>query len=72
MCDYQSSGSDEWEEFFEVISGVQAGDIVVAGPYQRVRELTDSTAVQPSETSEVQLEGLSGKAGDGDGEGEGA
>ncbi|MFC1574937.1 efflux RND transporter periplasmic adaptor subunit [Gemmatimonadota bacterium] len=59
------------QEYFEVISGVQAGDIVVAGPYQRVRELADSTAVKPSATSVVQLDDPEGETGDGGAEGEG-
>jgi len=34
------------QEFFEVISGLQKGDTVVAGPYQRIRELTDGDPVR--------------------------
>ncbi len=34
------------EEHFEVVSGVQAGDTVVAGPYQVIRDLKDSTRVR--------------------------
>ena len=34
------------QEYFEVISGVQVGDTVVAGPYQRIRELTDEDPVK--------------------------
>jgi len=58
------------QEFFEIVSGVHPGDIVVAGPYQSVREMTDSTEVQPSESSPVQFDGAS--SGEGEGEGEGA
>ena len=36
------------QEFFEVISGLEEGDTVVAGPYQRIRELTDEDPVRPS------------------------
>jgi HlyD family secretion protein len=35
-------------EFFEVLSGLEEGDTVVAGPYQRIRELTDGDPVRPS------------------------
>jgi len=35
------------QEYFEIISGVQVGDTVVAGPYQRIRELTDEDPVKP-------------------------
>jgi len=34
------------EEHFEVIEGLRAGDTVVAGPYQAVRDLKDSTKVR--------------------------
>ena len=37
------------QEYFEVISGVQAGDTVVAGPYQRIRELMNEDPVRPVE-----------------------
>jgi len=37
------------QEYFEVLSGVQVGDTVVAGPYQRIRELTDQEPVRPAE-----------------------
>jgi len=37
------------QEYFEVLTGVQVGDTVVAGPYQRIRELTDGDPVRPSE-----------------------
>ena len=34
------------EEHFEVLSGLAAGDTVVAGPYQVIRDLKDSTKVK--------------------------
>ncbi len=34
------------QEYFEVISGIQVGDTVVAGPYQRIRELKDEDPVR--------------------------
>jgi HlyD family secretion protein len=34
------------EEHFEVLDGLKAGDTVVAGPYQAVRDLKDSTRVR--------------------------
>ncbi len=34
------------DEYFEVLEGVQAGDTVVAGPYQAIRDLKDSTRVR--------------------------
>lgn len=34
------------QEFFEVIDGVNVGDTVVAGPYQRIRQLKDGDAVK--------------------------
>jgi HlyD family secretion protein len=33
------------EEHFEVLEGLVAGDTIVAGPYQTIRDLDDSTAV---------------------------
>ena len=35
------------DEYFEVLDGLQAGDTVVAGPYQSVRDMRDSTKVRP-------------------------
>lgn len=35
------------EEYFEVTSGVQAGDTIVAGTYQAIRDLKDSSRVKP-------------------------
>ncbi len=34
------------DEFFEVIDGVKTGDSIVAGPYQAVRDMKDSTRVK--------------------------
>lgn len=38
------------QEYFEVISGVQPGDTVVAGPYQQIRELRDGDRVKAMES----------------------
>lgn len=37
------------QEYFEILSGLVAGDTVVAGPYQRIRQLRDGDAVRDSE-----------------------
>ena len=37
------------EEHFEVLDGLAAGDTIVAGPYQTIRDLSDSTAVTSSD-----------------------
>ena len=34
------------DEFFEVVDGVKTGDSIVAGPYQAVRDMKDSTRVK--------------------------
>jgi HlyD family secretion protein len=34
------------EEHFEVLEGVRAGDTIVAGPYQAIRDMKDSTKVR--------------------------
>jgi HlyD family secretion protein len=39
------------EEYFEVLSGLSEGDTIVAGPYQTVRDLKDSTRVKPMRSS---------------------
>ncbi len=36
------------EEHFQVLSGLQEGDSIVAGPYQVIRDLSDSTKVRQS------------------------
>ena len=35
------------EEHFEVIDGLARGDSIVAGPYQAIRDLKDSSRVRP-------------------------
>ena len=35
------------EEHFEVLSGLALGDSIIAGPYQTIRDLQDSTLVRP-------------------------
>ncbi len=37
------------EEYFEILSGISVGDTVVAGPYQRIRRLSDGDAVRSSD-----------------------
>lgn len=37
------------EESFQVLSGLQEGDSIVAGPYQVIRDLSDSTKVRQSQ-----------------------
>ena len=37
------------EKYFEVVSGLQPGERIVAGTYQAIRELKDSTLVKPQE-----------------------
>jgi HlyD family secretion protein len=37
------------QEYFEVLSGLSEGDTVVAGPYQRIRQLVDGDAIRPME-----------------------
>jgi len=34
------------QEFFEILSGLSPGDTVVAGPYQRIRQLRDGDAIR--------------------------
>ena len=41
------------QEYFEVLSGVQPGDTVVAGPYQRIRELQDGDPIRPLPASQT-------------------
>ena len=40
------------EEYFEVLSGVQLGDSIVAGTYQTIRDLQDSTKVRAMKAPE--------------------
>jgi HlyD family secretion protein len=35
------------EEYFEVLDGLRLGDTIVAGPYQTIRDLKDSSRVRP-------------------------
>ncbi|MDX2057938.1 MAG: efflux RND transporter periplasmic adaptor subunit [Gemmatimonadales bacterium] len=35
------------DEYFEVVDGLKQGDSIVAGPYQAVRDMKDSTRVKP-------------------------
>ena len=39
------------EEYFEVLSGLQVGDTIVAGTYQAIRDLKDSSRVRPMQGS---------------------
>jgi HlyD family secretion protein len=45
------------EEHFEVLSGLAAGDTVVAGPYQVIRDLKDSTRVKPAREQQGEGQG---------------
>ncbi len=36
-------------EYFEILSGLEEGDVVVAGPYQRIRQLRDGDAIRVME-----------------------
>ena len=37
------------QEYFEVLSGLSEGDTVVAGPYQRIRQLVDGDQIKPTD-----------------------
>jgi HlyD family secretion protein len=39
------------EEYFEVLEGLREGDTIVAGPYQTIRDLKDSSRVRPSKVA---------------------
>ena len=39
------------QEHFEILTGVSQGDTIVAGPYQRIRELNDGDRVQEQDDS---------------------
>jgi len=41
------------QEYFEVLSGLNAGDTVVAGPYQRIRALKDGDPVKRTESADT-------------------
>lgn len=45
------------EEHFEVLDGLRAGDTVVAGPYQSVRDMKDSTKVKAAKDAGAKPEG---------------
>jgi len=42
------------QEYFEVLSGIAAGDTIVSGPYQRIRQLKDGDAVKKAEGTDAQ------------------
>ena len=48
------------QEYFEVLSGLSAGDIVVAGPYQQIRDLIDGDAVRGTDVGDGEWDGQSG------------
>ena len=37
------------QEYFEVLAGLSEGDTVVAGPYQRIRQLVDGDQIIPTD-----------------------
>jgi HlyD family secretion protein len=39
------------QEYFEILSGVEVGDTIVAGPYQTIRQLTNGDQVTESESA---------------------
>jgi len=41
------------DEYFEVLSGVQSGDTVVAGPYQTIRDLKDGSRVKQTQAPDT-------------------
>ena len=41
------------QEYFEILSGISEGDTVVAGPYQRIRQLHDGDLVRRSTGPQV-------------------
>jgi HlyD family secretion protein len=51
------------QDYFEVVSGVVPGDTVVAGPYQRIRELVDGDAVKPAAAATAPGAGLEATGG---------
>jgi|TARA_B100001750_G_C15458679_1_gene572990 HlyD family secretion protein len=48
------------QEYFEVLSGLSSGDIVVAGPYQQIRDLIDGDAVRSADFGDEDWDGQSG------------
>lgn len=51
------------QEYFQVLSGLEEGDTVVAGPYQRIRELEDGQEVKRISSSGTGGEGESPESG---------
>ncbi len=53
------------QEYFEVLSGLSTGDVVVSGPYQRIRELRDGDAISVivEEGEEGQKDGSGSQGG---------
>ena len=45
------------QEYFEVLAGLSEGDTVVAGPYQRIRQLIEGDAIQATEEDLPEGEG---------------
>ncbi len=41
------------QEYFEVLSGLSEGDTVVAGPYQRIRQLVDGDEIIATDEPDV-------------------
>jgi HlyD family secretion protein len=41
------------QEYFEILSGLSEGDTVVAGPYQRIRQLHDGDAVREAKGPQI-------------------
>ena len=37
------------QEYFEILSGISVGDSVVAGPYQRIRQLSEGDLVKSND-----------------------
>jgi HlyD family secretion protein len=42
------------EEFFEVLDGLAEGDSIVSGPYQKIRDLQEGSAVRPMPEREME------------------
>jgi HlyD family secretion protein len=47
------------DEYFEVIDGVQAGETIVAGPYQAIRDLKDGAHVRQAKQAADSARGAS-------------
>ena len=48
------------QENFEILSGVNTGDSIVAGPYQEIRDLKDGDPVQAQEDEGARGWGIGG------------